>query len=298
MASPASGIRASIVVPTFNRSKLISKTLEALFQQDCDFAYEVLVVDDGSSDETMVVLEEWCRKNPGRMRAFHQENSGPARARNRGAREALGGFVAFVDDDCVAEPSWLRRLEAALGAGCDAVAGSVINPQGSWVGRYINRENVIAHVVSPEGFVMELVTGNAGIRASVFEQLGGFDEAIRVAGGEDTEFGLRLRASGRKIAYAPDARVHHDSTVDLRGYLRMIYRHGRGRRRLGERFPEFRMSLPLLRMGWLAWPLRSWMVRDFARYRRGGISPGESLSYLLLRYLENIARLAGYIRGT
>jgi hypothetical protein len=95
-----------------------------------------------------------------------------------------------------------------------------------------------------------------------------------------------------------DARVFHDSRVDLRGYLRMIYRHGRGRRRLGERFPVYALRLPHLRLLWLLWPARSWMVRDWRRYRRDAVPEREATCWVLLRYLENIVRVAGYIRGT
>jgi GT2 family glycosyltransferase len=291
-------LRASVVVPTFNRAPLLPAVLSALFDQDHG-DFEVVVVDDGSTDGTASVLEELSRRTPGRLRFFRQENSGPARARNRGALEARGGFLAFLDDDCMAERSWLARLGAALEkSGADAVAGAVVNKEIDWVGRYINREAVIAHVVSADGSVEGLITGNCGIRASLFRELGGFDETIRVAGGEDTEFGLRLRAGGHRIALASDARVHHESRVGLASYLRMIFRHGRGRRRLGEQFPAFRLRVPWLRLVWLAWPLREWMARDFTRYRRAGVTASEAARYIGLRYLENLVRVAGYIRGT
>jgi GT2 family glycosyltransferase len=292
-------LRASIIVPTFNRSALLPETLSALLQQDYPQDYEVVVVDDGSRDETPRVLEEWSGRHRGQLRVFRQVNGGPARARNRGCHEARGTFLAFIDDDCLAERSWLRSLEAALeGSRAAAVAGAVINPNEGWVGRYINLEAVIDHVVSRDGTVAELITGNAGVRAEVFRELGGFDEMIRVAGGEDTEFSLRLWAAGHHIVYAPEARVRHQSRVGLSGYLRMIFRHGRGRRRLCERFPVYRLRFPGLRLVWLAWPLRSWMPKDYLRYRSAAVPANEAFRYVLLRYLENLVRVAGYIRGT
>lgn len=285
------------MVPTFNRCALLPRVLEALLTQDYEGEYEILVVDDGSRDSTPQVLEEWARRHPSRIRAFRQDNSGPARARNRGALEASGPFLAFIDDDCVPERSWLRSLEQAL-EGSAAAAGAVINRAEGWVGRYINRESVINHVISPDGTVTELITLNAAVRSDIFRGLGGFDEAIRVAGGEDTEFGLKLRAAGYGIAHAPGARVYHESRAGLVDYLRMIFRHGRGRRRLGERVPAYRLSVPHLRVIWLLLPVRTWMVMDYWRYRRGGVPRGEALAYVGLRYLENIVRMAGYIRGS
>lgn len=290
---------ASIVVPTFNRAALLPRVLAALLDQDFGSDYEILVVDDGSADATPQVLKEWAHRNPGRLRAFRQANAGPARARNHGAEEARGPLLVFIDDDCVAERSWLRELKQSIdAAGAAAVAGTVVNSDEGWVGRYINRESVIDHVVSADGSVLELITGNVAVKTEVFRRLGGFDEAIRVAGGEDTEFSVRLRDSGLRIARAPQARVYHDSQVGLRQYLQMIHRHGRGRRRLGERFSKYRLSLPRLRLVWLAWPVRSWLLRDYRRYRRAGVSRREVARYLLLRYLENLSRVAGYIRGT
>lgn len=291
-------LRVSVIIPSYNRADRVPSLLTALLQQEYDGEFEVVVVDDGSCDETPAVLQEWTSRHPKRIRYLRQHNSGPAAARNRGAVEARGELLAFIDDDCLPERSWLRRLEEALrNSGTAAVAGAVINPEDNWIGRYINRESVIDHVVTPEGAVTALVTGNAAVRADLFRKLGGFDEAIRVAGGEDTEFGFRLRATGHRIAHVPEARVRHESRVDLAGYLRMIYRHGRGRRRLGERFPGYRLSAPHLRLLWLLWPVRVWPLRDYRRYRQAGISRGEALRYVVLRYLENIVRVAGYIRG-
>lgn len=291
--------RASVIVPTFNRCDLLQQVLSALVQQDYAEDYEIVVVDDGSQDETPRVLEEWGRRHPGRLRAFRQANAGPAKARNRGAREARGTFLAFIDDDCLAERSWLRALEMAMeNAKAAAVAGAVVNPEGGWVGRYVNLESVIDHVLSADGSVAELITANAGVRAKVFWEVGGFDEAIRVAGGEDTELSLCLRAAGHRIVYAPEAQIRHEKWMDLPDYCRMIFRHGRGRRRLGERFPAYRLSVPHLRLLWLAWPVRSWMVKDYLRYRSMSISAAEAFRYILLRYLQNLARVAGYIQGT
>jgi GT2 family glycosyltransferase len=288
-----------VVIPTYNGGVGLADVLAAALAQDYRGDYEVVVVDDGSRDETPRVLEEWQARHPRRLRCFRQENGGPARARNRGAQEARGRLLAFIDDDCVAEPSWLTRLEAAVEeSGAEAAAGAVVNRETSWVGRYVNRESIIDHHFDLEGRVAEMVTGNAGVRADVFRELGGFDETIRVAGGEDTEFGLRLRQGGRRIVHAPLARIHHPAPASLGEYLRMIFRHGQGRRRLGERFPDYRIRFPYLRILWLLWPLRAWMVRDYRRYRNASVDAAEARRYVFLRYLENPARVAGYIRGT
>lgn len=297
--STQSNLSATIVVPTFNRAGVLAECLEAVLNQQYDSDYEVIVVDDGSRDETPSLLEEWRAEHSARLSVFRQENSGPAKARNRGAREARGKFLAFIDDDCVAEPLWLASLVGTIrSAGGSAAAGAMINRESTWVSRYIVKEVVIDQHLAADGNVRDLITGNFCIRADVFHRAGGFDEQIRVAGGEDTEFGFRLQSLGYRIAYAPKARVRHRSHLILSDYLRMIYRHGRGRWRLGERFPEYRIAWPYLRIIWNAWPARAWMVRDYFRYREMGTPRAEAGGYILLRYLENLVRIAGYIRGT
>lgn len=290
-------IGASVVVPTFNRAGLLPGLLDALLRQDYSAPYEVIVVDDGSSDDTPKVMAECCSRHA-MLQFLRQDNAGPARARNLGASHARGRFVAFIDDDCLPEPDWLRALDAALVPGAAAAAGTVINREEGWVGRYVNRESVIHQVLASDGSVAELITGNAAVLSSVFEQVGGFDEAIRVAGGEDTEFSFRLRAAGHRIVSAPGARVRHLSApTDVWGYLRMIFRHGRGRRRLATRFPAYGFRFAAVRLLWLAWPVRGWMLRDYRRYRAGGVGQAEACRYVVLRYLENITRVAGYLRG-
>ncbi|MGH9460053.1 MAG: glycosyltransferase [Vicinamibacteria bacterium] len=298
MERKSSRFGATVVVPTYNRAARLSKSLEALMSQDYGPGYEVVVVDDGSDDQTPQVLADWCRRYPNQVRAFRQENAGPARARNHGARAASGQFVVFIDDDCVADRSWLRNLVGVADQRkAAAVAGTVVNGDDGWVGRYVNLESVIDHVFSERGEVKEIVTGNFGVRNDVFRALNGFDEEIRVAGGEDTEFGLRLVAAGHAIAFAPEARVYHPAIGGVLDYLRMIFRHGRGLRTLSKRFPRYRIRFPLLRCLWVLWPIRAWLIQDYLRYRRQGVSVLESTKYLLLRYLENPARLLGFMRG-
>jgi glycosyltransferase involved in cell wall biosynthesis len=287
---------ATVVVPTYNGAKKLPATLAAIIAQQCDIPFEVVVVDDGSTDGTPTLLEEWRTRHPERVRAFSQVNSGPGRARNRGAAEARGSFIAFVDDDCVPDPAWLARLWAAnQSAPGSAIAGRVVNPSSTWIGRYVVREHVIDHVVS-DGTVTEAITGNLGVEHAMFARVGGFNEAIRVAGGEDTQFSVQLRASGVPIIYEADAVVHHDRESTVRSHLAMIYRHGRGRTGMGDVLPEYRITWAPLRLLWVLWPVRRWMARDYRRYTGEGVPPTEALEYVMVRYAENIVRLAGYLR--
>ena len=101
----AACVRASIVVPTYNRAARIGYCLEALRKQDCSVEFEVIVVNDGSTDDTLQILKQYQG-----VRVISQANAGPAAARNRGVQEASGEFVLFTDDDCEPVPNWLEEM--------------------------------------------------------------------------------------------------------------------------------------------------------------------------------------------
>lgn len=103
-------IKISVIIPVYNRCDVIQRAVESLLQQDFDQPYEIIVVDDGSTDETADVIED---RSP-LVRVIRQENAGAAAARRTGIEQACGEFVAFLDSDDVAEPWHLSTLFAAL----------------------------------------------------------------------------------------------------------------------------------------------------------------------------------------
>src|SRR5262249_31588358 len=96
---------ASVIIPTYNRAGRISHCLEAMRTQESGCEFEIIVVDDGSTDETLRVLQRFSE-----VRIISQSNAGPAAARNRGVREASGEIVLFTDDDCEPFPNWLTEM--------------------------------------------------------------------------------------------------------------------------------------------------------------------------------------------
>src|SRR5919198_5805523 len=103
-------VAASVIVPARNAAATIGRTLEALAAQDFPQEYEVIVVDDGSTDDTVAVAEA----APGPVTVRRQEQRGPGEARNLGAQHARGEVLAFTDADCFPERGWLRAGVAAL----------------------------------------------------------------------------------------------------------------------------------------------------------------------------------------
>jgi glycosyltransferase involved in cell wall biosynthesis len=196
----------SVVVATRDRAERLAQLLASLRAQTLDPAgFEVIVVDDGSTDTTPAVLRAAAAENGLRLRSIRRPDSrGPAAARNAGWRAARAPLVAFTDDDCVATPAWLEEGLAAARAA--AVVQGRVDPnpaQLHLLGPFSRTLEV--HSAGPE-----FHTCNIFYRRELLEGLGGFDESFPLPGGEDTDLGWRARASGATIAYAPAAHVLHE----------------------------------------------------------------------------------------
>ncbi|WP_009959201.1 glycosyltransferase family 2 protein [Verrucomicrobium spinosum] len=223
-------MRASVVIPTFNRSQSLTHCLDHLsremaLRQDC----EVLVVDDGSQDDTAAV----CRSRQNVI-LVQQSNQGAGAARNHGARLARGHCILFLDDDCLARPGWfdemLRTCEADDRSlvGGQVVNALVHNPFAEasqtlldYVDRYYN----------PAGAGARFVTSsNLALARHRFWETGGFDPSYAGMGAEDRDFCSRWLAGGGKIHVARQAVVDHAHHMDLLGFCRQHYAYGKGAR--------------------------------------------------------------------
>ncbi|MBT4191965.1 MAG: glycosyltransferase family 2 protein, partial [Candidatus Diapherotrites archaeon] len=98
---------ASVIIPTYNAEKIIKPVINALLSQQTKKTFEIIVVDDGSSDETAQEVKKIKSK---KLVYLHQKNTGPAKARNAGAKCAKGKIILFIDSDCVAEKAWLTEM--------------------------------------------------------------------------------------------------------------------------------------------------------------------------------------------
>lgn len=197
--------RVSVVVATRNRAEMLSRLLVALTEQSVSpDEFEVIVVDDGSTDRTPEVLRS-AGENGLRMRDVRVERGGPARARNAGWRLATAPLVAFTDDDCIPTPGWLSaKLEAAERSPAAAIQGRTeVDPRD-------------AEHAGPYSRTLEVTekgpfypTCNMTYPRGMLERLGGFDEAYPLPGGEDTDLAWRALESAARIEYEPRAIVYH-----------------------------------------------------------------------------------------
>ncbi|MEX2394427.1 MAG: glycosyltransferase family 2 protein [Actinomycetota bacterium] len=236
MNHSASPPKISVIVPTYNRALRLPALVASLEAQDTDAAFEVVIVDDGSSDETPTVLAELERRSPAALHVVRCDaNKGPAAARNRGWRAASSAYVVFTDDDCTPQPGWLRAMLAALADHCFVQGRTQPDPS------QIDRAGAFRRTVDVGGENGFYETCNMAYRRDVLEQLGGFDETFPLAAGEDTDLGCRARGRSFRFAFAPDAVVYHDvvdqgfvgyvrNTKRWAGVVRVVRRHPHLRR--------------------------------------------------------------------
>jgi GT2 family glycosyltransferase len=213
---------ASVVVPTHNRAALLGDCLRTLVGQDCaPERYEIIVIDDGSSDGTAEVVRAVAETAPMPVRYVRQNAAGANAARNRGLAMATGDPICFVDDDQEMDAAWLGRLVAGTEQFPDA--GCVGGPIRLRAGRptpWVCPEHDLGvgeldH--GPTACIVEHVWGgNMAIRRAAVERVGPFHEFRRL-GHNETEWQGRLQRAGIPIAYVPDAVVwHRRRAADLR----------------------------------------------------------------------------------
>jgi glycosyltransferase involved in cell wall biosynthesis len=221
----------SVIVPTFERPSRLSVCLRALAEQDYPRgSFEVIVVDDGSKTPPQHAVEPFRSQLD--VRLLTQSHSGPAAARNRGAAQAGGDFLAFTDDDCAPRPNWLRALAASFEAFPDcALGGQTINglPDNPYAtASQLVIDYFFAHANANARRARFLASNNLAFPAQAFRAIGGFDGAWRRAAGEDRELCDRWMASGYRMIYVPEAMVEHFPLLTWRSFCRQHFNYGRG----------------------------------------------------------------------
>lgn len=203
-AKARQGIQVSIIIPTLNEEKVLGRCLAALrdmdFPRDC---FEILVVDNGSSDGTLQIAESYGDSL--NIRILRKPGVHIAALRNFGASEASGEILAFLDADCLPPQNWLRSAARYLADSEHDIVGAHygLSPDSTWVGR-IWHEDRESHKL---GEVDYLPSGDLILRRDAFSRLNGFDESIQT--NEDFEFCQRALKAGLRIWSFAELRVIH-----------------------------------------------------------------------------------------
>ena len=235
-------MRTSVVIPALSAWGTLPAVLEALRPQVEESGREVLLVESSGELSLAAIEARW----PWVRALTLPEPALPGLARNVGAREARGEWLAFLDADCIPEVGWLDKLERSVGPGQDAVAGGILN-------------GTPRSAVGTAGYLLEFSDWHPGarqtlqhaascnlmVRHSTLDERGGFAEDTYP--GEDTIFTVPLAASGR-LGYAPQARVRHVNRTNMGQFLAHQHRLGRSFADVCARvdFPHRRIGRPLL----------------------------------------------------
>lgn len=232
----------SIIVPVYNGTATIERCLNALAQQTIEAArYEMIIVDDGSKDDTAAKVKTWISHHPQHVaRLVQQVNAGPGAARNHGAQAAQAPILLFTDADCAPLPSWVATLTAAFAdEKVVGAKGAYLSEQSAFVPQFVqaeyeNRYDRMRH--QPQ--IDFIDTYSAAYRRAIFLENGGFDVIFTTASVEDQEFSFRLAQKGYRLVFVPQAQVLHLHDSNLWEYGRRKYYIGYWKALLTRWHPE------------------------------------------------------------
>ncbi len=229
----------SVIVCTRNGRSRIADCLRALLGQTLT-PHELIVVDDGSTDGTADLVE----KNFPSVVLIRLEPSGLSSARNAGAEAATGEFLAFTDDDCEPDQTWLAGLAEAFSRGWDAAGGPNLPPPPRDAVQAVvaAAPGAPSHVMLDDEEAEHLPGCNIAVRRTAYFEVGGFD-AVFTTAGDDVDFCWRLREKGYRLGFAPTAFVWHHRRTSLRGYLRQQIGYGKAEALLIAKHPQRFTSL-------------------------------------------------------
>lgn len=249
----------SIVVAARNAEKTIEKCLNSILNMDYT-NFELIVVDDGSTDKTSQILKELMPKGTvmTNSRCF-----GPAQSRNIAAQRAKGECIVFTDADCQVKKSWIRELLIGFNApGIVSVGGSQEVPEdetdfGRRVARFMKKTGFLSDYMRAHDKGIIPVNHNASCnviyKKNIFLKEGGFQEGLWP--GEDVELDHRLRKKGYGLVFNPRAIVYHYRPSGLRPFCKMMYRYGGAQGFLVRNHGIFRRIQLVPFLSWIALPL-------------------------------------------
>jgi glycosyltransferase involved in cell wall biosynthesis len=245
----------SVIMPTYNRARILRRTLEHLFTLEGIAECEVIIVNDGSTDGTAAVLEEYGLRFPDLLKTYRVTNGGPARARNHGLRAAQRDRVLFVDDDVFPRQGMLHRHKRLLDDGYTGSQGLLLwHPEITITPliRYLDSRGTqfaFDQVKDPASLSFAHVyTANFAVSKKALVDIGGFDEqffdrSMAFGAFEDTILGYALQQNGAKLGLNRDAVAYHLHEMTEEGVFRREQKVGFYIGRLKARYPAIAHAL-------------------------------------------------------
>ena len=223
----------SIITPSFNRANELKYLLKSLENQKVSHGiFEVIISDDGSSDNTKELINNWQSQSSLKIKYLNQKNKGPGAARNHGLKNSKGDLIVFIDSDCEADSNWLKIiLDHYNKDNFDACGG----PDGSKDDFTILQKAIDYSMTSffttggMRGHSEKMLakfyprTHNMAIKRYLYETLGGFGSLRH---GQDIEFSNRIRKSGARIKFIKDAVVYHRRRTSIKQFYKQVFNWG------------------------------------------------------------------------
>jgi O-antigen biosynthesis protein len=225
--------RVSVVICTYNGARTIRQCMEGLAALQYP-DYEVIVVDDGSADDTAQIVREFD------VRLIRTENRGLSAARNRGMQEATGEIIAYTDDDAYPDPHWLHYLVHTFrSTDFAAVGGPNLPPPGDGVTAeaIANAPGGPMHILLSDREAEHIPGCNMAFRAEKLRAIGGFDTQYRTAG-DDVDVCWRIQQAGGVIGFHASAQVWHHRRNTVRAYWKQQTGYGKAEAMLQQKWPE------------------------------------------------------------
>ena len=219
----------SVVVPTHNRVDSLVRLLNS-FKNLKDFPTEIILINDGSDDQTELILNEWESSVKDYFPIVYNNPiaQGPGAARNIGIQLASGDLIVFTDDDCVVHPCWIKAIKTSklwnIKDDIAGIGGRVLPYRKGIVNDYFTFHRIL----EPPRYNQYLVTANACFLRAKLLEVDGFDENHKYPGGEDNGLSLKLSKLGYNFGYESNMIVWHDYRTSLISFMKTFYRYGKG----------------------------------------------------------------------
>jgi glycosyltransferase involved in cell wall biosynthesis len=223
----------TVILPVKNNQKGVTLFLTEFLKTHPPASYprEIIIVDNNSQPPISIPKECICKEL--NIALLQCSSPGPACARNLGIQHAQAKWILFTDSDCVPSPTFLLGYFEAMN-GSVSYAGTVKAWGRDRLSRYYESQEVLIPL-SEDGTTRPeyVITANALVWRAALEAIGGFNETITIAAGEDIDLGFRLREIGT-LSYAPSACVYHNFDDGFVGFVRRFLRYGKGNRIIGQ----------------------------------------------------------------
>jgi glycosyltransferase involved in cell wall biosynthesis len=293
-------ILVSVVMPTHNRAALLEAAVDSILRQNFAGEFELIVVDDGSTDCTLNLLRRIQKERSQRLRFVSQQNRGPASARNRGLDLARGEIVAFMDDDCEAALDWLEKISSAYQADPKlACIGGQTSPaeKGTIFRRYLDFRIMRKPHQEKDSTITLLLTNNCSFRKTLVQEVGKFDERIPVSVDKNKDLCIKLRDKGYHFSFQPEARVVHHHPVTMRGFVRICLNYGQGE---VIRLRHFSPTYKIIRTLWWGRVALAWVwipLEAYQFWKKAKIKPADAFLFASLHWLQQMISCVGGFRA-